>query len=160
MRIVAFLAAVVGASALSATAPAATTVGRLTANDGRGFTITMSAKTVKAGTYRIAVHDRSSIHNFHLIGPGVNKKTSVAAVTTVTWTSPSSEAHITSCAIPMRRSSRVSCESPERRCGIGRGLAVVDPASSSCRPQASALAEAMTASRRSRLAAGHSFFVS
>ena len=86
MRIVAFLAAVVGALALSATAPAAATVGRLTANDGPGFTITMSAKTVKAGTYKITVHDRSSIHNFHLIGPGVNKKTSVAAVTTVTWT--------------------------------------------------------------------------
>ena len=86
MRIVAFLAAVVGASALSATAPATTAVGRLTANDGPGFTITMSAKTVKAGTYKITVHDRASIHNFHLIGPGVNKKTSVAAVTTVTWT--------------------------------------------------------------------------
>jgi plastocyanin len=86
MRIVAFLAAVVGASALSATAPATTAVGRLTANDGPGFTITMSAKTVKAGTYKITVHDRSSIHNFHLIGPGVNKKTSVAAATTVTWT--------------------------------------------------------------------------
>ena len=86
MRIVAFLAAVVGASALSATAPATTAVGRLTANDGPGFTITMSAKTVKAGTCKITVHDRSSIHNFHLIGPGVNKKTSVAAVTTVAWT--------------------------------------------------------------------------
>jgi plastocyanin len=46
----------------------------------------MSAKTVKAGTYTITVRDRSSIHNFHLIGPGVNKKTSVAAVQTTTWT--------------------------------------------------------------------------
>ena len=26
----------------------------------------------------ITIHDRSSIHNFHLTGPGVNKKTSVA----------------------------------------------------------------------------------
>ena len=86
MRILTLLAAVVGALALTAAAPAAPTVGRLTATVGPGFTITMSAKTVKHGVYKITVRDRSSIHNFHLIGPGVNKKTSVAAVTTVTWT--------------------------------------------------------------------------
>src|SRR5262249_60908725 len=61
-------------------------IGSLTPTDGPGFTITMSAKKVKAGTYKITVRDRSSIHNFHLIGPGVNKKTSVGAVKTVTWT--------------------------------------------------------------------------
>jgi plastocyanin len=59
---------------------------RLTATDGPGFTITMSAKTVKPGRYVITVRDRSSIHNFHLIGPGVNLKTSVAAVKTYAWT--------------------------------------------------------------------------
>jgi plastocyanin len=41
---------------------------------------------VTAGTYVITIRDRSSIHNFHLTGPGVNKKTSVAAVTTSKWT--------------------------------------------------------------------------
>ena len=46
----------------------------------------MSAKTVKAGTYTITVRDRSNIHNFHLIGPGVDKSTSVAGVKTSTWT--------------------------------------------------------------------------
>ena len=46
----------------------------------------MSAKTVKHGTYVITVRDRSNIHDFHLIGPGVNKKTSVAAVKTYKWT--------------------------------------------------------------------------
>jgi plastocyanin len=86
MRILAFLGAVVGAVTLTAAAPAATTVGKLTATDGPGFTITMSAVRVKAGTYKITVRDRSSIHNFHLIGPGVNKKTSVGAVKTVVWT--------------------------------------------------------------------------
>jgi plastocyanin len=86
MRILTLLAAVVGALALTAAVPAATTVGKLTATDGPGFTITMSAKAVKHGVYKITVRDRSSIHNFHLIGPGVNKKTSVAAVSTTTWT--------------------------------------------------------------------------
>jgi len=59
---------------------------RLTGTDGPGFTITMSKKTVKSGTYKIVIRDRSSIHNFHLSGPGVNKKSSVAAVGTTTWT--------------------------------------------------------------------------
>ena len=86
MRILTLLAAVVGALALTTAVPAATTVGKLTATDGPGFTISMSAKTVKHGVYKITVRDRSSIHNFHLIGPGVNKKTAVAAVKTVTWT--------------------------------------------------------------------------
>ena len=30
-------------------------------------------KTVKAGTYRIKIEDKASMHNFHLTGPGVNK---------------------------------------------------------------------------------------
>ena len=42
-------------------------------------------KTVKAGTYSIVVRDRSKAHNFHLVGIGVNKKSSVAAVGTTTW---------------------------------------------------------------------------
>ena len=86
MRILALLAVVVGALMLTTATPATTTVGKLTATDGPGFTITMSARTVKAGIFKITVRDRSSIHNFHLIGPGVNKKTSVAAVKTVVWT--------------------------------------------------------------------------
>jgi hypothetical protein len=42
-------------------------------------------KSVKAGTYSIVVRDRSKTHNFHLVGVGVNKKSSVAAVATTTW---------------------------------------------------------------------------
>jgi hypothetical protein len=38
-----------------------------------------------AGQYTITVRDRSSEHNFHLLGPGVNKKTAVAFVGTATW---------------------------------------------------------------------------
>ncbi|MDQ3778049.1 MAG: hypothetical protein M3310_04175, partial [Actinomycetota bacterium] len=39
-----------------------------------------------AGTYTIEVRDRSSNHNFHLSGPGVEQRTEVDAVGTVTWT--------------------------------------------------------------------------
>jgi plastocyanin len=75
-------------AALAAVAPtfAATDTNTLTGTDGPGFTITMNKKTVKAGTYVITIHDRSTIHNFHLTGPGVNKKTSVSAVSTTKWT--------------------------------------------------------------------------
>jgi plastocyanin len=34
----------------------------------------------------ITIRDRSPIHNFHLTGPGVDKKTSVPAVHTTKWT--------------------------------------------------------------------------
>ena len=40
---------------------------------------------VKAGTYSIVVRDRSKVHNFHLVGAGVNKRSAVAAVGTTTW---------------------------------------------------------------------------
>jgi len=85
-RILVIMAAFGAVVVLSTAATAALTAGRLTATDGPGFTITLSKKSVKAGTYVITVRDRSNIHNFHLTGPGVNKKTSVAAVTTVKWT--------------------------------------------------------------------------
>jgi len=84
-RTLAVLAPLAAALALAAAAAAASQVGKLTATDGPGFTITMSKKSVPHGTYVITVRDRSTIHNFHLLGPGVNKKTSVAAVKTYTW---------------------------------------------------------------------------
>jgi plastocyanin len=78
--------AALGASfALAAGASATAQAGKLVATVGPGFTITMSAKSVKAGAYVITVKDRSSIHDFHLTGPGLNKKTSVSAVGTFTW---------------------------------------------------------------------------
>ena len=59
---------------------------------GPGFTITVktatgkAVKILKAGKYAIKVEDKSSLHNFHLFGPGVNKKTSVSGTATQTWT--------------------------------------------------------------------------
>jgi hypothetical protein len=39
-----------------------------------------------AGTYVIEVRDRSSFHNFHLRGPGVDMASDVDRVETLTWT--------------------------------------------------------------------------
>ena len=71
-----------------AVAQAATT---LNATVGPGFTIGMkkgSSKvtSLRAGSYTIKVSDKSNIHNFHLTGPGVNKKTGVKFRGGVTWT--------------------------------------------------------------------------
>jgi len=70
-----------------ATAQAAT---KLTGKVGPGFTITLTkaghtVTSLPAGTYKIAIHDNSNIHNFHLSGPGLNKLTDVAATGTTTW---------------------------------------------------------------------------
>ncbi len=78
------LAALAAAVVLAPAAPAASG-GKLGGTVGPGFTITMSAKSVKAGAYAITVHDRGAIHNFHLVGPGVNQKTGVGAVKTYSW---------------------------------------------------------------------------
>ena len=86
MRPLVLLAAAALAALAFTTASTAAAARKLTATDGPGFTITMSAKAVKAGTYTITVRDRSPIHNFHLTGPGLNKKTSVAKVGTSKWT--------------------------------------------------------------------------
>ena len=65
---------------------------KLLATVGPGATISLRnatgtvLRTVKAGTYSIVVRDRSKVHNFHLVGKGVNRKSALAAVTTVTWT--------------------------------------------------------------------------
>jgi plastocyanin len=77
------LAIVAIASPASATAAATTST--LTGTVGPGFTISMSKKSVKAGTYAITIHDLASIHDFHLTGPGVDKKTSVSGKGTTKW---------------------------------------------------------------------------
>ena len=69
------LVAVVAAAILVAGASArrsATPV--LTGTDGPGFTITLkqgtkAVKTLKAGTYKFVIHDKSSIHGWSLDGP-------------------------------------------------------------------------------------------
>jgi plastocyanin len=71
--------------------PQKAAVGKLVGTVGPGFTITLTQNgkkvtTLKAGKYQITVHDKGTIHNFHLFGPGVNKKTSVPGTGTTVWT--------------------------------------------------------------------------
>jgi plastocyanin len=85
----ALLAAVIAAFVAVATASAAPV--KLSAVVGPGFNISLkkgSTKVtkLKAGKYTITVADKSNIHNFHLTGPGVNKKTSVPATGITQWT--------------------------------------------------------------------------
>lgn len=53
--------------------------GSLEGEVGPGYTIEVKqngadAESVAAGTYTLKVEDKSSSHNFHLIGPGVDKE--------------------------------------------------------------------------------------
>ena len=87
MKLVA-LTAIVAALAISTTASGATPT--LVGVDGPGFTITLTKGGKKVtklthGTYVFKISDKSSIHNFHLTGPGVNKKTSVGGTGSSTW---------------------------------------------------------------------------
>jgi plastocyanin len=76
---------------LLAVAPAQAALPKLVGTDGPGFTITLKktgkkVTKVKAGKYSITVNDLSTMHNFHLTGAGVNKKTSVGGKGKTTWT--------------------------------------------------------------------------
>jgi plastocyanin len=79
------------AVALVAVASASAAVPTLNGTDGPGFTITLKkggkkVTSLKAGKYKIVIKDLSNIHNFHLKGPGVDKKTGVGPKGTFTWT--------------------------------------------------------------------------
>ena len=83
VAVAAALSLVIAAAAQASTPPLVGTV-------GPGFTITLTKlgkKVLKLapGTYTIKVSDKSSIHNFHLTGPGLKKTTSVSATGLSTW---------------------------------------------------------------------------
>ena len=65
---------------------------RLALTSGPGYTITLktaagkAVRTMRTGTYRVTVRDRSKIHNAHLVGPGANRSTTVPYTGTRTWT--------------------------------------------------------------------------
>lgn len=64
---------------------------KLTGKVGPKKTISLTkgsapVRTVAAGRYKIAVTDRTKTDNFHLSGPGVNKKTGVRFMGGATWT--------------------------------------------------------------------------
>jgi plastocyanin len=76
--LVATAALAVASLALAAPAVAKPAATPLTGTVGPGFTITLAkagkkVTSLKAGSYAITVSDKANIHNFHLLGPGVNK---------------------------------------------------------------------------------------
>jgi hypothetical protein len=72
--------------------PPAANALRLRGSVGPGAVISLTTtsgarvRVLVPGRYSILVADRSSRDNFHLIGPGLNRKTGIAARTGVTWT--------------------------------------------------------------------------
>jgi plastocyanin len=83
-KLVPVLTAIAAIAALSVAgaAQAAPTAKKINGTVGPGFTITVAKKSVKAGKYTFVIKDRSSAHNWHITGPGVNKKTSVSGTGT------------------------------------------------------------------------------
>jgi hypothetical protein len=65
--------------------------GELEGRVGPGSTITLKrrgirVRTLASGRYRLEVRDRARRDNFHLTGPGVNRRTGVRFTGTVRWT--------------------------------------------------------------------------
>jgi len=86
MTRMAFLAATSLAAFALAVQAGAMSHPKLQGDVGPGFTIHLkrngaTVKQLVPGTYTITVSDKSSIHNFHLTGPGVNKQ-----ITSVSFT--------------------------------------------------------------------------
>ena len=60
---------------------------RLTASVGANA-VFLSATRLPPGSYRLAVTDQSRSRNFHLIGPGVDRRTGMRFTGKVTWNLP------------------------------------------------------------------------
>lgn len=94
MGVVRLLLAALAVSLLAGAGTARADNPALTGDVGRGdaFVISLTDATgatvthLDAGTYTLNVHDRSSFHNFHLSGPGVDASTDVDFVGDKTFT--------------------------------------------------------------------------
>jgi plastocyanin len=92
IRFAAVCAAAAATLAVPVSAPAqrAQLVGVVGTNDAFVITLTRAGQRVrslKAGTYRLTIRDRSAIHNYRISGPGMNRAfTTVPARTTRTFT--------------------------------------------------------------------------
>ena len=80
-----------GAGGVTTKPPSAPVGATLVLTSGPGFAISLKTRggkrvtRLKPGAYTILVRDRSRTHNGHLRGAGVNKKTTIAGVSTQTW---------------------------------------------------------------------------
>jgi hypothetical protein len=91
--LIAFVVGLVAVSGAGAGSAATITPGtKLALTVGPGFTISLKTATgksftsLKRGSYTIVVKDKGNIHDAHLTAPGgINKKTGVSFVGTVTW---------------------------------------------------------------------------
>lgn len=81
-RLIAVSAAVAAAVAVI---PAIAATPTFKGSVGPGFVISMAKKPTKAGKITLVVSDKASIHDFHLVGPGVNVTTSVSGIGTKTF---------------------------------------------------------------------------
>jgi hypothetical protein len=69
-----FAAVVVGAVLVAGASAKQSATPVLTGTDGPGYTIDLklngkAVKTLKAGTYKVVIHDKASIHGYSLDGP-------------------------------------------------------------------------------------------
>jgi hypothetical protein len=95
LRILLLVASAFGLFALPAVASAQTPtlrghVGTASSPDSLAIGLTRADGSplgqLDPGTYTIVIEDYSTIHNFHLLGPGVDMATGVEQTGTVTWT--------------------------------------------------------------------------
>ncbi len=87
-RICLLAAAVTFAAILAGTAGAANPTLHARVADPVSISLTVRGEKVsslKAGTYTIVVKDQAGDHDFHLIGPGVNRTTTVGGTGTQIW---------------------------------------------------------------------------
>jgi plastocyanin len=88
LALAALAAALAAPSALAAGTTLNGTVLNGTVGPGYTISLTQGGKHVSklpAGQYTIVVNDKANIHDFHLSGPGVDKKTSVSGQGATTW---------------------------------------------------------------------------
>lgn len=79
MKKVLLVIGTVAVLALPLSAPAGTTATKLTGTTGPGFTITVKkagkkVTSLKAGSYTFTVADKSTAHDFWIVGPGIKAK--------------------------------------------------------------------------------------
>ena len=58
---------------------------RIKGTVGPGMTIDVSPRRADAGRYRLVVQDYSTVHNWHIKGPNLNRRTSVAGTGRTIW---------------------------------------------------------------------------
>jgi hypothetical protein len=91
LRYLLVAATAAGALFAGSTQAASHKVTKLYGQSGPGFTITLKkanfvpVRSLKPGTYTFVIQDRSTFHDYHLKGPGVDKKTSLPFLGTKTW---------------------------------------------------------------------------